>query len=76
MKPQEYKDPHVVMQDVSYTVLQDLQDGSLPRTGMLSIGRVVWLPADSEELGEAKVRAWAESIGEIALSRNYLAKTK
>ena len=76
MKPREYSNPHVVMQDVSYTVLQDVKNGSVPRTGMLSIGRVVWLPADgSGALEDAKVRAWAEGIGAIAVSRNSLAKS-
>lgn len=75
MKPQKFSNQLIVMQDTAYQVLE--VDGSVSplKSGMLSVGRVVWLPRpeDVRNLGEAKVAAYVEPIGLVSVSRNALA---
>lgn len=73
MKPSEYRNEHIVMQDVSYVIAEEKPQEHLSRTGMLHVGRVVWLPDDPKPLDDARVPAWAEGIGSIWVSRNSLA---
>jgi hypothetical protein len=76
MKPSEYRNTFVVMQDVSYRVIEDKEGGVLPKTGTLGVGRVVWLPDPDKEkaLDDAQVVAYAENIGMVSVSRNSLAR--
>jgi hypothetical protein len=78
MKPSEYRNAFVVMQDVFYRIIEDNGRKGLPKTGTLGVGRVVWRPdADKEKAHEdAKVIAYAENIGTILVSHNSLARVK
>jgi hypothetical protein len=75
MRPQEYAQAFTVMQDTFYQLLELDKTPSALKTGMLKVGRVVWLPKPEEmlELGQAKVRAYAEGLGTVSVSRNTLA---
>lgn len=77
MKPREYTNTCVVMQDTAYTVVN--ADGvvqGLPRTAPLGVGRVVYLPNGEgvKTLPNNRVVAWAEGIGTISVNRNALAQ--
>jgi hypothetical protein len=79
MKPLEFRNPFVVMQDAAYTLVNIKgQVMGLPRTGTFKIGRVVWLPAQDEikVLEAAHIVAWAEGTGTVSISRNVLASKK
>lgn len=74
MRPVEYSRTFIVMQDVAYTAVEENAAKAVPRIGMLPVGRVVWLPNEEQQLGEARVMAFAEGLGRIAVSRNSLAR--
>ena len=76
MKPAEYSETFIVMQDVAYSAIEEDGSQSALRTGMLPVGRQVWLPEQEEQLGEARVMAFAEDVGRIAVSRNSLARKR
>ena len=73
MRPSAYKRPFTVMQEVPYTMIEGGVDNALAQTGKLAVGRVVWLPESETNLTEAKVVAFAEGLGTIAVSRNSIA---
>ena len=76
MRPAEYSRTFVVMQDVAYAAIEEDGSKSAFRVGMLPVGRFVWLPDQEQELGEAKIKAFAEGVGRIAVSRDSLARKR
>jgi hypothetical protein len=76
MKPLEYRNPFVLMQDTAYTLVRE--NGNvvgLPRVGMFKIGRVVWLPVSGKmkTLPDTKIVVWAEKTGTVSISPSALA---
>jgi hypothetical protein len=60
------------MQDVAYTVADDGETQGLPRTGMFSAGRVVWLPTSETSTDVDTVTVYAEGIGTVSIHRDSL----
>lgn len=46
-------------------IADDKAQEYLPRTGVLHVGRVVWLPDDPKPLDGATIPAWTKGIGPI-----------
>ena len=78
MKPNEFSHSFVVMQMAPYQVVETDRSMSPFKAGTLNVGRVVWLPKpeDVEDLGQARVLAFAEGIGRVSISRNVLASSR
>jgi hypothetical protein len=78
MKPGQYREAYVVMQDAAYKVCDEGADDVLPRTGMLSVGTVIWLEGagKAHSHSDQNVTAYAQGIGTICLSREVLAAAK
>lgn len=73
MKPAQFVRRFVVMQDVAYRVIEAGSAGTIPRIGMLPVGRDVFVPNVEQQLGKARIVAFAEGVGTIAVSRNSIA---
>jgi hypothetical protein len=78
MKPRQYSNAYVVTQDAAYKICDEGADDVLPRTGMLSVGTVVWLEGagKAHSHSDPNLTAYAEDIGTICLSREVLAAAK
>lgn len=73
MKPAQFVRRFVVMQDVAYSVVEPDSVGAIPKVGMLPVGKDIFVPEVEQQLGEAKIMAFAEGVGTIAVSRNSIA---
>ncbi len=73
MKPNEYRQSYTVNEDTPYQVEEGQLKGTHASTGILQMGRVVWIREHSEERApDQPIRAYAEGIGLVSLAGSLL----
>lgn len=73
MKPNEYRGCYVVTQATPYNVEEGRLKGTHSGTGILEIGRVVWIREHAEEkVSEQQTYAYAEGVGLVSLESSSL----
>lgn len=73
MKPAEYRQPCTITQETPYQIEPGELKGTHSSTGVLQIGRVVWLQHNPEEHApEHRLSCYAEGIGIVSVESRCL----
>ena len=73
MKPSEYRECYVLTKDTPYSVEENQHKGTHSSTGLLKIGRVVWIKERLEERASDQCTlAYAEGVGLVTLDPSSL----
>ena len=73
MKPNEYRESYTVTQDIPFSLQEGQTQGTHSSTGVLEIGRVVWIREHAEENTlEPQTVVYAEGVGLMSLESSNL----
>lgn len=73
MKPNDFRQPFTIAQEVPYRVQEGDLKGTHSSSGSLAIGRVVWvreMPKDDEP--DQRVLVYAEGVGVVSIEAHFL----
>ena len=74
MKPNEYRECYTVTHEIPYQIEEGQLKGAHPGTGILQIGRVVWIREHPEQKSsQQRTWAYAEGVGVVSLESSSLA---
>ena len=65
-KPQDFREQRTIRCDTHYQVHEGFPKGSQSGSGVLTIGRIVWVQ-NEPEVGDAGTMAFADGIGIISV---------
>lgn len=72
MKPDDYRECCIVVQDTPYQVEVRAHDEMHTEGGVLRIGRVVWVKHRHPQGADIRVSGYAEGIGFISVEPHFL----